>query len=60
MDTYRVFSTRTINEYWFCDVEADSEQEAIDNYDFINETCEDSEVSHFEIIDVEKLEDDDK
>ena len=55
METYRVWKEQIVHESWCCDVEADSEDEAIAKYDSDEEIYQESSVMHTEIIEVEKL-----
>lgn len=55
MAIFRVYSTRLVSEYWYCDVEADSEEDAENNYNFDGEIFQGSEQQDFTIAYCEKI-----
>jgi hypothetical protein len=58
MAKYRVWATKIVHEFWCCDVEAESEEEAITKYNFDDEEYQESETYDIEIVDVEKIKED--
>jgi hypothetical protein len=58
MEKYRVYATKIVHEFWYCDVEADSEKEAITKYNFDNEKLQESEVYDIKVVCAEKFKED--
>ena len=56
MATFRLHSTKVVWEYWCCDVEAESEEEAKNKYDFDEELFQWSEKRDFTVDYCEKIE----